>query len=501
LSVHHYFIAVGVVMDDRELIRSTLRSLSRRLRLVRAFSGSVRFLVVGLAVALLPLLLKGLYPAAPVLAAGVAGGLALAGFLYGLLAPLPPAHAARLADGRLHLKERLTSAREHLSAAVAGPTETRDSDMVRAQLAETAGRLRERRPDTAFPVCLPPEARWALPVAALALALALLPPLPLRLPATGGDSSTQQEVGSEEEQKREKPLEQKLATPAIPDKLFPKTREREAQRGPLAAREQIGDLAAVFQDTKMSQQRPDFGSFIKQGDERLKMLARPESLPDLSRDFTQSPYQVMIRRMQEQVRSGRLQGLTWEQIERLLSEMGQSGQRLGNGGLPDDLMSELEREGGGSSDKMMDALSRAMNRLRDRDQAGRGKGQNLREAPGQQPGSGQERGEGEQGQSEDGSTGGSLPGTGKSLQTRGDPTPRIGGEKQDSTLEGDLREGQMEAYETNLSGPGTQNPSRLPYMDVFSQYRKMMEETLTKEPIPFNYREQVKEYFKSLENR
>jgi len=486
-------------MDDRELIRLTLRSLSRRLRLARALSGSVRFLVVGLALALLPLLLKGMYPTAgPLAAGGVAGGLALAGFLYGLCAPLSPAHTARLADSRLHLKERLTSAREHLSAA---RTVTEDvADMLRAQLAETAARLREVRPGSAFPVRLPPEARWAPPVAALALALALLPPLPLRLPATGGDAGSQ-EAETEEEQAREKPLEQKLAIPAVPDKLFPKTREREGQRGPLSAREQTGDLAAVFQDTKMSQQRPDFGSFIKQGDERLKLLARPESIPDLNRDFTQSPYQVMIRRMQEQLKSSRLQGLTWEQIERLLSEMGQGGQRLGSGGLPDDLMNELQQEGGGSTDKMMDALSRALSRLRDRDEAGRGKGRNLRDAKGRQGGSGQERGEGEQGQSDDGSAGGSLPGTGKSLQTQGDPTPRIGGEKQDSTLEGELREGQMEAFDTNLSGPGTQNPSRLPYMEVFSQYQKMMEEALTKEPIPFNYREQVKEYFRSLEDR
>lgn len=481
-------------MDDRELIRATLSSLSRRLRLVRALSASVRFLVVGLALALAPLLLKGLFPVAgPLTALGLAGGLALLGFLYGLLMPLPLAHAARLADGRLHLKERLTSAQEHLS--LADPP-----DLVLAQLAETAARLREIRPQGAFPVRLPPEARWAPPVAALALALFLLPPLPLRLPTVTGDPSAQA-TRADEEQAREKPLEQKLATPAVPDELFPKTREREAQRGPLSARERSGDLAAVFRDTKMSQQRPDFGSFIKQGDERLKLLARPESIPDLSRDVTQSPYQVMIRRMQEQLKAGRLQGLSWEQIERLLSELGQSGQRLGAGGLPEDLMSELEGQGAGSPDKMLGALARALNRLRDRDEATRGRGRNLRQGPSRQAGSGQDRGEGESEQGEDGSPGGSLPGKGKSLQTRGDPTARIGGEKQDSTLEGDLREGQMEAYDTNLSGPGAENPSRLPYMDVFSQYRKMMEEALTKEPIPFNYREQVKEYFRSLENR
>jgi hypothetical protein len=195
-----------------------------------------------------------------------------------------------------------------------------------------------------------------------------------------------------------------------------------------------------------------------------------------------------------------MQGLNWEQIERLLSELGQSGQRFGGGGLGDDLMSEFEGQGG-SPDKMMDALARALNRLRDRDEAGRGRGRNLRQSPSRQSGSGQNQGDGDSERGEDGAPGGSLPGTGKSLQNQGEATARIGGDKQEAFLEGDLREGQMEAYDTNLSGPGAENPSRLPYMDVFSQYRKMMEEALTKEPIPFNYREQVKEYFRSLENR
>ncbi len=486
-------------MDDRELIRATLASLRRRLRLTRAMTAGARFLLVGLALALIPLLVKGVFPVggpatATGLAAGLAVGFAALGILYGLLARLPLPHVARLADSRLDMKERLSSAREHLDipAAIA-------PDVVRAQLAETAARLREIRPQRAFPLRLQAEARLLPPVAALVLVLALLPPLPLRWPAAPGESSPQ-ETNAEEEQAREKPLDQKLATPTVPDDMFPKVRERETQRGPLSARDPRGDLAAVFRDTKMSQQRPDFGSFIKQGDERLKLLARPESIPDLNRDVTQSPYQVMIRRMQEQLRSGRMQGLSWEQIERLLSELGQSGQRFGSGGPGEDLMSEMEGQGG-SPDKMMDALARALNRLRDRDEAGRGKGGNLRQSRSRQGGSGQDRGDGDSDQGEDGTPGGSLPGTGKSLQTRGDPTGRIGGEKQESFLEGDLREGQTEAYDTNLSGRGAENPSRLQYMDVFSQYRKLMEEALTKEPIPFNYREQVKEYFRALENR
>jgi hypothetical protein len=204
--------------------------------------------------------------------------------------------------------------------------------------------------------------------------------------------------------------------------------------------------------------------------------------------------------MQQQLKAGSLQGLTWEQIERLMAELGQTEQRMGGSGVTDDLMQEMEGQGGRSTDKMISALSRALNRLRDRDEAARGKGKGLRDAPSRQAGAGDGTSEGEGGR-EDGGLGGSLPGTEKSLQTRGDPTQRIGGDKQDSTLEGDPREGRTEAYDTNLSGLGAQNPSRLPYLELFSQYRKQMEEALTKEPIPFSYREQVKEYFKALEPR
>ena len=479
-------------MNDREVIRNTLRRLSRRLRLVRAVTAGSRFLAVGLLLALVPLLAKGVLPgAAPWVAAGLIAGLAVLGLLYGSVLRARPAHIARLADRRLGLKERMTCAVEHLASE--DPAE-----VVRAQLAETAARVRTVRPRDAFPLRLTPEARLIGPLAALVLALALLPPIPLRLPERSAPPPTPDVEAAESTEAR--PLEQKLAAPALPKEMFPKHAEQDVQRGPLSSHNQQGDQAAIFRDTKISQQRPDFGSFVKQGDERLKMLARPDAIPDLRRDFTQSPYQVMIRRMQQQLTAGSLQGLSWEQIERLMSELGQTEQRMGGSGIADDLMREMEGQGGGSTDKMMSALSRALNRLRDRDEASRGKGKQLRDAPSRQGGEGKGEGEGEGGR-DDGSPGGSLPGTEKSLQTRADPTQRIGGDKQDSTLEGDPREGRTEAYDTNLSGLGAQNPSRLPYLDLFSQYRKQMEETLTKEPIPFNYREQVKEYFKALEPR
>ena len=158
----------------------------------------------------------------------------------------------------------------------------------------------------AFPLRLGPEIRLAGPLASLALALALLPPLPIRF-ATGGKPAGQEKPAAAEEP-AERPLEQKLSIPQLPKDPSPNPTEQDAQRGPLAHHTEPGDQTAVFRDTKMSQQRPDFGSFIKQGDERLKLLARPENIPDLQRDFTQSPYQVMIRRMQERLSPGNCRG-------------------------------------------------------------------------------------------------------------------------------------------------------------------------------------------------
>jgi hypothetical protein len=109
----------GGRMDDHQVIRSVLRRLSHRLRLVRGVIAGVRFLAVGLALALVPLLLKGsLRDVAPWLAGGLIGGCAVLGFLYGICLPARPAHVARLADARLGLKERLACALEHLGAAV-----------------------------------------------------------------------------------------------------------------------------------------------------------------------------------------------------------------------------------------------------------------------------------------------------------------------------------------------------------------------------------------------
>jgi hypothetical protein len=479
------------VAPEHEVIRQTLDALRLRLRLARAACLAIRALLLALLLASALLLVKNLFPAAaPMIAAALLVGVTTAGALFGLMAPAPLERVARLADRALRLKERLTSALEHLDLP-------EPSDLARAQLADAAAHLRGLQPGRVFPLRLPPEARLLLPAGGLLLALLLLPPLPLRLATSVGEEAAGPKSTAEAEPSAEQPPIPKLATPTRPEERPRQRAEEQPKRGPLSPRDQPGDLAASFRDTKLGDRRPDFGSFIKQGDERLRMLARPESLPDLSRDATQSQHQVLIRRMQERLKAGGLQGLSWEEIERLLSELGRS-QPGGGGDLADELREELKGQGGG--DRTLSALSRALNRLRDRDEAARGKGRSLTGAPGGQDAPG--KGEGGDGTGkEEGAQGGTRPGTGVSSQPVGEVTPRIAGEKQDANLSGDPREGQSESYDTNLSGPGTSNPSRMPYLNLLSRYRKMMEEALAKEPIPFNYREQVKDYFQSLEAR
>jgi hypothetical protein len=70
------------------------------------------------------------------------------------------------------------------------------------------------------------------------------------------------------------------------------------------------------------------------------------------------------------------------------------------------------------------------------------------------------------------------------------------GSKADTSLAGEV-----ETYKTSLPGLGAQVPSHLSARDLLTRYRRVMEETLSHEAIPFVYREQVKGYFMSLEQQ
>src|SRR5207245_2660655 len=70
-----------------------------------------------------------------------------------------------------------------------------------------------------------------------------------------------------------------LKRPAFEERDF-------AQRAGGSGATTTGDLSAIFKDTSLANSRPDFNSFMKKGDERLRMLEQTDRMPDLQSDFT-----------------------------------------------------------------------------------------------------------------------------------------------------------------------------------------------------------------------
>jgi hypothetical protein len=161
---------------------------------------------------------------------------------------------------------------------------------------------------------------------------------------------------------------------------------------------------------------------------------------------------------------------------------------------------------GGQTDKAMEAMERALSKMRsmeDRSRDGKGlRGGRESDRRGQRSrdrGTGQQGGPGDEGDYPEGE--GMLPGKGKSPQAKGDPTQRLKGNPFDVGVEGESRPGKRDALDTNMIGRGANMPSRLQYLGVLGQYRKMMEESIAREQVPRDFQTQVKEYFQSLDEK
>jgi hypothetical protein len=227
-------------------------------------------------------------------------------------------------------------------------------------------------------------------------------------------------------------------------------------------------------------------------------------LPDLQRDFTQTPYKVMFRKSRELTGGMDPNKLSKERMRQLLDEMsrmGRRGQAGGEGDFGQELMEGSQALEEGQMGRALDAMERALGKMRameERDRGGKGLDGGRDQSGRGRDGS---RGRGGEGDQDFGEGEGSMPGKGSNPNWRGDPSNRLGQQPIDMGVEGQARKGRKEAYDTNMIGRGANNPSRLPYMRVYSQYRKMMEDALAKESIPLDYRTQVKDYFQSLEER
>jgi hypothetical protein len=156
----------------------------------------------------------------------------------------------------------------------------------------------------------------------------------------------------------------------------------------------------------------------------------------------------------------------------------------------------------GHQDRALEAMEKALNKLRAMEEAQRS-GRGLR--GGRESDRAGERGRGSAGAGPDegdfGEGEGLLPGRGKSGAPKGEATQRLRASPYDVGVEGESRRGRKEGYDTNLTGRAGRTPSRLTYLGVIGQYRKSMEDALSREQVPRDYHEQIRDYFQALDER
>jgi hypothetical protein len=399
-----------------------------------------------------------------------------------------------VADRAFGLNDRIATAVEWAGRPDRTP-------LVDSLLADAAARVEGLRIRQVVRRVVPREGKLLpLPLAAAAL-LVLAPPLPMPSGRFGDFTSTTQDEQTKD--RTETGLMEERARPSTKDPLRrPAFEEREfAQRSGTGAAATAGDLSAVFKDTSLATQRPDFNSFLKKGDDRLKMLEQVDRLPDLQSDFTNTQYKMVFRKSKELTSGLRPDQISPQKLRELLEEMERMGRKGGNWGS--DAAEGMDALEYGQQDKALQAMEKALNKMRAMEEDQQRSGKNLRGGrESDRSGRGRDRGTGIGPEDQDFGEGeGLLPGKGRSPSPKGEASQRLRASPYDVGVEGESRRGRKEAYDTNMTGRGGKMESRLQYLGVIGQYRKMMEDAITREQVPRDYHSQIKDYFQALDER
>jgi hypothetical protein len=416
------------------------------------------------------------------------------GALFGFLKRVAPADAARIADRAFGLSDRLSTALEWADRA----ERTR---LVDSLVADATARVEALQARQVIARILPREARLLPIPAVLAVVLALAPPVPL--PTASLPDFSQATEKEEARERGDGGLLEDKARPLAKDKVQkPVFEERDwNQKGATGAAATAGDLSAIFKDTSLANQRPDFNSFLKKGDERLKMLEQVDRIPDLQSDFTSSQYKMVFKKSKELKSGGLRDTVSPQKLKELLEEMERLG-RKNQGGWGQDVSEGMEALEGGQTDKAMEAMQKALDKMRAQDEARRG-GKNLRGGREADRRSGREGGRGEGGPEDQdfGEGEGSMPGKGKSGSPKGEASQRLRASPYDVGVEGETRKGKKDGFDTNMTGRAGKMNSRLSYMGVIGQYKKAMEDAISREQIPRDFHGQIRDYFQALDER
>jgi hypothetical protein len=484
-------------MAESPGIESLLRRIGREIRRRRAEYYGLRGAFWGAVAGVVVLLAKhAVGPMAPWFAGGLVLVGALAGLVYGASRRLRRADVARVADRAFGLDDRVATTLEWTRR----PDRT---SLVDALVFDTTARVDALQLRRVVRRVVPREGRLlAIPVL-VGLVLAITPPIPLpsgRFPdlLPSGEEEREERTASSMLEESSRPIaKDQTKRPSFEERDF-------AQRAGGTGATTTGDLSAIFKDTSLANQRPDFNSFMKKGDERLRMLEQVDRMPDLQSDFTSSQYKMMFRKSKALAGGGlRPDQISPQKLRELLEEMERLG-RKGGANWSGDAMEGMEALEGGQPDRALDAMQRALDKMRAMDDAQRS-GKSLRggrETDRSGRGRDRARGDGVGAEDQDFGEGeGLMPGRGRSQSPKGEATQRLRGTPFDVGVEGESRRGRKEGYDTNLTGRGGAMASRLQYLGVIGQYRKAMEDAITREQVPRDFHDQIRSYFQSLDER
>jgi hypothetical protein len=272
--------------------------------------------------------------------------------------------------------------------------------------------------------------------------------------------------------------------------------EGAGRRPPPTASENPGQ----FQDKALVKPSSDFSSFLRRGDERLRVLEQTDKLPDLQSDFASSKYRALLRKHEELAAGLRARQLSPKKLAELLTEMERLGRKVDEEFGADAFDGYYDAMERGQTDEALEAMDNALGRLRELEGRQRD-GRRLR--GGREPDQvARDDGERMDGAFDDSGMEGEgvAPGLGRSTDAKGRPTARLRSTPYTSGVRGAQR-GRVPLYETQAAGSTGRADGPLPSVGVFGQYRRMMEDAIAREQVPRDYHEQIRDYFKSLNER
>src|SRR5437773_8391724 len=423
-------------MTESPRIDGLLRRIRGEVRRRRAEYYGVRGAFWGAVGGVAVLLSKhGIGSAAPWIAGARVVVGAGAGIAYGLARRVALADVARVADRAFGLDDRVATTLEWAER----PDRTR---LVDSLVADTIARVEALEIKRVVRRVVPREARFlAIPVLACVV-LAISPPIPMpsgRFPdfLPSGEEEREERAGSSMLEETTRQLSKDpLKRPSFEERDF-------AQRAGGSGATTTGDLSAIFKDTSLANSRPDFNSFMKKGDERLRMLEQTDRMPDLQSDFTNSQYKMVYRKSKALTGGLRPDQISPQKLRELLEEMERLG-RKGGGNWSGDAMEGMEALEGGQSDRAMEAMQKALDKMRAMDEAQRsGKGlRGGRESERGGRGKDRARGDGMGPEDQDFGEGeGLMPGKGRSGHPKAEATQRSRANPFDVGGEGESRRG------------------------------------------------------------